>query len=324
MAKYSETLDLSDSGKLVAIAKLPETYELALHQTGDHEKALQKMYDSAPTNLKGEINLARSDNTTAVMAYDKETNSLTVTFDPTLSKGTVFNNADKWDNFTRGPEIHSIGGEVHGGLYEDLIKDNANLPCGSLIETVNAVIYDYASRSEQTLNVNFTGFSKGGAQAALAAAEVTSTGIFDDNPNIKLNNVISFAPPGYGNAEFVQSFENKASELGANVWTVELHGDPVPTVLTPDGTNYFTQYDYGQFGNRAYLTQQDNGHATIAINPSHDELLKLRERDKTIEHAHRSDSYLNAIQSAENTLAIGTAENIPQQNQAVKLNIPTM
>jgi hypothetical protein len=300
MATLKNSFSSEDAAKLIEIAKLPETYEAALQKTGSHETALAAMQSSAPENLQNSINLFRVENTTAVMAYDAQTNSLTIAFDPTLSKGTVFNNADKWDNFNRGKEEHSLGGEVHGGLYSDLVKPHdGSLPGDNMIDVINGVIYDYASRNDQDLKVNFAGFSKGGAQAALAAGEVVSTGIFDDNPNIKLNNVYSFAPPGYGDQQYIDSFNERAEALGANAWTIELHGDILPTILTPNGGNYFTQYDYNQFGNRAYLTNTEHG-IEINENPSPEELAALRAAPTDGNNYHNTKSYVDAVQSVKN------------------------
>ena len=298
MAVYNEQkLNLEKASELITIAQMPERYERELHKTGSHEYALKQLYDNAPSKYENNVSLVRSNNTTCVIVFDEEKNELTFAFDPTLDKGTVFNNADKWDNFNRGKTDHTLGGQVHSGLYSDLVDYNPDLASGNLAETINAVIYDHAYRGNTELKVNFTGFSKGGAQAALAVAEVAASEVFTLNDHIKLNDVISFAPPGYGTEEFANSFNDLANELDASVWTIELHGDAVPTVLTQDGANYFTKYDYTQFGNRAYITQNEQ-ETSVAINPSHEELLKLRQQDQPETPSHRSDSYKNAINNA--------------------------
>tara|TARA_R110002094_G_scaffold141388_13_gene131979 strand:+ start:1272 stop:2258 length:987 start_codon:yes stop_codon:yes gene_type:complete len=317
MARFKNSFSSEDAAVLIDIAKLPETYEAALFKTDSHESALAAMHESAPANLQDNINLFRVENTTAVTAYDEQTNSLTIAFDPTLSKGTVFNNADKWDNFTRGKEPHSLGGEVHGGLYSDLVKPHdGTLPGDNMVDVINSVIYDYASRTDQDLKVNFTGFSKGGAQAALAAGEVVSTGIFDDNPNIKLNNVYSFAPPGYGDQTYIDNFNAQAESLGANAWTIELHGDILPTILTPEGGNYFTQYDYNQFGNRAYLTNTDDG-IQINENPTSEELTALRAAPVDGNNYHNSKSYVAAVQAVKET----EQPNNPNAEPPIQINL---
>jgi hypothetical protein len=284
----------------IEIAGLPETYERELHRTGDHETALKAMIESAPNDQQNNINLLRMDNTTAVTVYDADKRSLTITVDPTLSKGTVFNNADKWDNFNRGQEPHSLGGEVHGGLYDDLIKDaSGQLPGDNMIDVLTGIIHDCSSRHGSDLKVKFVGFSKGGAQTALAAGEVISTGLFEDNPNIKLNDIYTFGTPGYGTLEYIGLLNEKIDELGANAWSVELHGDPVPTVLTQDGSSYFTKYEYAQMGNHAYLTSNQGG-MEAHINADHAKLTELRSQEAPEGSQHNNSSYTNAIKNIDN------------------------
>ena len=275
-ASSNQEFSQQDAQAAIQIAALPQAYERELQRSGDHDAALKTMLESAPRALQNDINLLRMDNTTAVAVYDSENRSLTITFDPTLDKGTVFNNADKWDNFNRGEEPHSLGGEVHGGLYDDLVKDaDGQLPGDNLVDVLTGIIHDCASRDGSDLKVNFVGFSKGGAQTALAAGEVISTGLFDDNPNIKLNDLYTFGTPGYGNQDYIHTLNEKIGELGANAWSVELHGDAVPTVLTQDAGSYFTKYEYSQMGNHAYITANENG-MDVYLNPDHDKLTELR------------------------------------------------
>jgi hypothetical protein len=225
---------------------------------------------------------------------------MNIAFDPTLSNDSIFN-ADKWDNLNRGKEEHSLGGQVHGGLYDALSKAyDGNLYSQTMSEVIGGVLYDYAYRNEQDLQVNFTGFSKGGAQAALAAGEMVATDIFEDYPNIKLNNVYAFAPPGYGDQDYIDAFEAKAEQLGTNAWTIELHGDVLPTILTPAGGNYFTQYDYNQFGSRVYLTNTADG-IQINENPNPEELAALRAAPVDGNSYHNTKSYVDAMVAVQKT-----------------------
>ena len=324
MASRKETIYSPETAAdLIKIAALPETYEMALLKSDDHQKAYEQMTQSAQGIDPENIKLMRAGNTTSVMVYNPNDNSLTITFDPTLSKGTVFNNADKWDNFNRGKEEHSLGGQVHGGLYDDLVRDLDSMQFeGNLIDAINGVIYDFASQQDGPLSVNFTGFSKGGSQASLAAAEVVSSGIFDD-PSIKLNNIYAFAPPAYGDQDFINNFNEVSQQLGANVWTVEYHGDIVPTILTPEAGNYFTQYDYNQFGNRAYFTGNNEGGApSVAINPNAEELKTLREQPPPTENLHNSKSYIDMTESyKQGDSSISKDEPSAPTPKAAELNI---
>ena len=111
-------------------------------------------------------------------------------------------------------------------------------------------------------------------------------GLFSDDNNIELNNIILFGTPAYGDEEYVKTFNEDAQKLGANIWTVEVHGDPMPTVLTPDASSYFTRYDYGTVGNKAYITAEGD----VTVNPDKDTLDNLRSKPSP-DGMHTSDNY---------------------------------
>lgn len=289
----------ADAAILMKISYLPQIYEMTLHKSGEHDLAYDKMVDHAgelgvaPNNIQ----LIRSGNTTSVLLYSPEENSLTFAFEPTLSKGTVFNNADYFDNALKMEKSHSIGGHVHYGLYSDLMNEVTSEPSNlTLIEAISEVIAEYADQSDTPLKVNATGFSKGGAQASIAVAEMTHNGLFD-YPNIQLNNVYAFAPVAYGTEEFIAIFDQKAEEIGANVWTVEYSGDPFLTIFSPDGAHHFIQGDYNQFGNRAYIREDEQGIINVLTNPSAEELESLREQDATEERVHVAENYIQMTES---------------------------
>jgi len=294
MEKNMRAYSKDDAQYAMRIATLPETYEKVLNSDGgDVTKARAAMLTDAPTNVRENINVIQVENTTSIIAYDPQSHSVSISFDPTLTFG------DKWDNFRRGHENHTLGGEVHGGLYSDLLKDpeNDSFPGENMMDVVEAMLHNYASKNDQPLSVNFSGFSKGGSQTAIAAGELIGRGFFEDNPNIQLDNIYTFAAPGYGDEEFLSKFNEETSKLGTNVWSSELHGDPVPTVLTKNGSNYFTKYDYGQVGGHAYITPSNDGLTTeLYLNPDEKTLDKLRDQPKTDEKMHTTQSYETALE----------------------------
>jgi Lipase (class 3) len=267
---------------LMQIARLPEIYENAL-QSGGAAGANAALQNATPEHLKGNIIVLQRDNITAIIAHDPKTNTVTITFDPTLAGGNILTNPDIRDNFFRGHKPHDLGGSVHGGLYEKLTDEPNN--GASLIHRIEGVLHDLASRQDTPLTVNFTGFSKGGAQAVLAAGEIMANGLFDENPNIRLGQIYAFSPPAYGDANFINAFNAKVNQLGGNAWTVEVHGDKTPTILTPEASGYFTRYDYGHGGNHAYILPETG---QTLLNAPRDQIGTLRAQP-AIDGAHDSN-----------------------------------
>lgn len=291
----------------MAIARLPEIYEMALHQSGSalgdrnawngkkttaNKAAHDSMIEATPPALRDNIKVIQFDNTTAIVAYDPEKHSATVTFDPTSARDNVAINRDELDNLSRGHTEHALGGEVHNGLYRDMVEEDPKSD-SSMIDKLSAIIHEHAYDQDTPLKVNFTGFSKGGAQAALAAGEMMAENLFSADNNIELNNITLFGTPAYGDEKYVKTFNEDAQKLGANIWTVEVHGDPMPTVLTPDASSYFTRYDYGTVGNKAYITAEGD----VTVNPDKDTLDNLRSQPSS-EGMHTSDNYIKALNAA--------------------------
>ncbi len=276
------------------ISKLPHEYEKAQKQGVQPAELKAESTKNAPENVKDNIQIIQVGNTTCVIAYDEEKNSATVSFDPTFQK------RDYVDNFFRGHEDHSLGGEVHGGSYSDLIKDHdtPTLPGDNLSETIAGVLYDHSSKNDEPLTVNFAGFSRGGGLAVLEAGELMANGVFDDPQIIKMGSVYTFGAMAVGNHEFIEKFNEKTQELGGKVFAIEVQGDKNPTVLTEDGSKFYTKYDYEQAGEPVFIKNgTQGGPATITVNPSEDELKQLRELPATTGSPHSFDSYSNALES---------------------------
>lgn len=274
--------DLYSNEKAAAyihLAQLPELFEtrfLKADGRPEAEKkrsAVEEVTNNAPPGAQTSI-LQRA-NLTAVTVYDGSRHSLTIAFDPTYGHGGFYTNADIRDNANLVLWPHNYGGSVHAGLYNRLIEDAGD---GSMVNRLEGLVHEAAGRQQQKiLQVNFTGFSKGGAQAVLAAGEMMAEGVFDATANIKLGEIYVFSPPAYGSPEFISRFNAKARELGASVWTVETHGDKMPSVLTPDSENYFSRYSYGHAGNYAYVIPgSDKAAGNVLFNPSPEAIQLMR------------------------------------------------
>jgi hypothetical protein len=258
----------------VRITELPYIYEGAYEAGKGSEaeksvEAKQALHDAIQKKLPHETvdaTIIKRDNITAVVIYEPKEHLATVTIDPTQTAG------DLWDNVAGyRPSEHSLGGEVHSGLYDGLVaqQNDPTLHGNNMIEIIEGVLHDYASREEnKPLNVDFTGFCSGGVKSTVAAGEMIADGFFDDNPNIKLNNIYTFGAIGYANPEFIDKLESNVDRLGGHIWQVQLHGDHMPDVLTPESDSYFTRYHYEQAGEHIYLVPEQNGqNSQVLINP---------------------------------------------------------
>ena len=276
------------------LAALPHIYEKTYYDGKDRGEAMESVRQALPENIEG-INVINIDNTTAIMAYNPDDNRVTIAFDPTHTGG------DRWDNFRRGHMDHALGGEVHKGLYQDIIEEqNAeNFPGDNMTDVIGAVLHDYASRNPETpLSVDFTGFSSGGAQTAFAAGQMIAEGFFEDNPNIHLDNIYTFGSPAYGDQDFTNALENATAALGADTWMIQIHGDNMPSVLSPDGSNMFTKFDYGHAGDHIYIVNgQDGAAPDISINPSEETLETLAPSNMTSKETHTMDSYIKTMEN---------------------------
>ena len=305
-AKDNTSFSLESASAALEIARLPNIYEKAYFAAGrDHEAAMSAVSEATPRHMD-QINIINIDSTTVIMTYDAQTNSATIAFDPTQSFG------DKWDNFRRGHTDHSLGGEVHKGLYKDIARDfkaTEQFPAENMTELMGAVLHSYAAENENApLSVNFAGFSKGGAQTAMAAAEMISEGFFENNPNIKLDNVFTFGPPAYADQEFNDTLKSKTEELGGDVWMVQLHGDTMPKVLSPEGRG-FAKYDYGHAGDHVYITPPSEGQEQqIFINPDQQALDGIEMAAPDRKEVHTLDAYGAALQNSSSTSENTTPE----------------
>ncbi len=319
--------DFRQAQTLLQIARLPEIYEkITLDPSKKTEAELRKeaadaVLLNAPSNISRDgIFILQRDNITAIVVHDPKTNAATITFDPTYTRGNYFNNPDIKDNGDVKPSAHTLGGRVHGGFYDKLAENP--LSGKTLIERIEGVLHDLASRDpSKPLTVNFTGFSKGGAQAMLAAGEIIADGSFDKGNNIRLGNLYAFSPPGYATPEYAQALDKKVKELGGKHWTIEIHGDTTPMLLTPDSTSYFTRHGFGHTGQRAYIMPSGTSDPVIMLNPAPDLLKALRTQQGTAEERHTIDyqsGVISALAAKEAPQVEPTAPGAPAPAQILR------
>ncbi len=287
----NETFSLNEAKYALQIAALPHEYEKAQKTKAPDTDLKQTIIDAAPPEAKDNLQVIQVSNTTCVMAYNPQDHSVTVSFDPTLTKGDV------WDNAWAMPsKKHSLGGDVHRGNYSDLVKDhnNESLPGDNMIDVVGGVLYNYENQQDTPLTVNFTGFSKGGGQAIMAAGELISAGLFDDKENMKLGDVYTFGTLASVDEDYADTFNKRVHELGGHAYTVELQGDRNPKNLTDDaGYSWALPSTFTHVGDYVFIPTDEN--ASPIINPSEEQLDELRDKPASMDHPHNIDSYKNSI-----------------------------
>lgn len=287
------TFSLDKAQYALQVAALPHEYEKAQKNDNSGNSPKETIKDIAPQNTKNDLQVIQVSNTTCVMAYNPQDHSVTVSFDPTFTKGDV------WDNSRAIPsKAHSLGGAVHRGNYSDLIKDHKNesLPGDNMIDVIGSVLYDYESKQDKPLTVNFTGFSKGGGQAIMAAGELISAGLFDDRENMKIGDIYTFGTLASVDQNYADTFEKHVNELGGHAYTVELQGDKNPRNLTDDaGYSWTLPKKFTHVGDYIFIPTEKN--ASPIINPSDEHLDELREKPATIDTPHNIDSYKQSLNS---------------------------
>lgn len=272
------------------IARMAQAYDRTFNKTKDHDAADEAVRESTDTPNLSHYNFVTVDATTAIVAYDPLHHRATVSFDPTHSAG------DRWDAFQRGPEDHPLGGHVHGGVYEDMVsdQDHVDFPGDSMREVIEGILHDNAGKDEtRPLTVDFSGFSMGGAKSAIMAGELIANGLFD-HENMEMGDIHTFGPPAYADTDFTDALEQKVNDLGGHIWMVQLHGDNMPDVLSPEGSG-FSKYKYDQAGEHVYLVPAHNGvEAQTLFSPSDEDIAALPSADEDVD-AHSSEAYQGTL-----------------------------
>lgn len=273
------------------VARMTQTFDQTYNKTHDHDAASEAVRESVSGINVSHYNFITVDATTAIVTYDPLNHRSTVSFDPTHSFG------DRWDAFQRGPEDHPLGGHVHGGAYEDMVseQDHPDFPGDNMREVIEGILHDNAAHNpDRPLTVDFSGFSMGGAKSAMMAGELIGQGFFDDNENMQLGTIHTFGPPAYGDTDFTQALDQRVEELGGNMWMVQLHGDNMPDVLSPEGRG-FAKFKYDQAGEHVYVVPAHNGaEAQVLISPTDEEIDALPPADKDVD-AHTSEAYQSTL-----------------------------
>ncbi len=175
---------------------------------------------------------------------------------------------------------------MHTGFYRDLVeKDEYGQ---DLVGRITEHLHMYANTKDERLTVNYIGYSRGGPLVAIAAGEMIARNTFD-NGNLALGNIITYGSPAYADNEYIERFNRRAKAIGAkHNWAIERAGDTMPRVLTPESTNFFARYMYGQVGERVYI---DKG--SIIFSPDNGHLSALRNRE--LPFAHDLKQYEEAL-----------------------------
>lgn len=290
------TFNPATAAAALKIARLPEIFEAELEK-GPPEKAKKAVMDNLPSGIQPEnVFILQRDNITAIVIYDPKACTATIAFDPTNPAGSFPFNADKRDNFARSAGNTALGADAHEGLLRKMIeKDDNGI---TLINRLEGVLHDLSSRQDNPLTVNFTGFSKGGSQAMLAAGEMIGGRLFEDDPQIKLGRLDAFSPVAFVSPAYIEIFNKHVSNLGGHATTYELEGDKNPTILTPQADGMFTRYGYGHVGTHIYLRQAEGQTPPEAIvSPDPQQLTTLRGNAVKNPDLHNSTVLLSVLES---------------------------
>ncbi len=229
------------------------------------------------------------DDTAAVVFYEADTHTATITFATTQTLGDIYDNVVK-----SGPTEHALGGNVHRGFYEDLIEEGAEgaRPANNMVELIEGLLHDRASRNDgQPLTVDFSGFCSAGGKTALAVGEMINNGLFDNSSNIQLGNIYTYASVGYADQTFIDNLESNVEQLGGNLWHVELHGDNLSNLMSPEGP-WIADRGYEQAGTHIYIVAgQDGDTPQFSINPTQAEMDQFPKAGLTGIDAHRPEPY---------------------------------
>ena len=303
-------LPFSDMTRAVQITMVPYLYEKAYNEaSGSEEEKRLEAKEELYTALRdtdslydAEVAIVNVDDTTAIILYEEDKHRATVTFDITQNMG------DRYDNVVKcAPTEHALGGEVHGGFYEDLIEqqDDPNFPADNMVELIEGILHDSASKNdEKPLAVDFSGFCSGGAKSALAAGEMINNGLFDDPQNIQLENIYTFASVGYADKTsvgytdktFAENLEERVDQLGGKIWQVQRHGDNFSNLMTSKGPLLARPMDYEQAGTHVYLVPgKDSAEPQALINPTQEDIDNLPDAEVTGMDAHRPEPYERII-----------------------------
>ena len=274
-------MEMNEARDIAQHANLPFVLAELQEDHGMSEEEAKEHVISAAHKAGLDLKIVSVGGSTGFVTSNPETNEITVSFDPCMSS----------QNIKFWPKEHSLGGKVFAGVQGALTEENED---GFFVDQLKDAIIEAADKLGENATLRVTGMSKGAAMSVSAVGQWMSEGFFKENPNITLKSIHSFGPSPCGNAEFAETFEAKAKEMGVDVWHITGgEADPVPTLFTDEGpwyTNPPIMDDYVHVG-----TQIDLQGVT----------------------GHRMDSYIEALHTPQGldimSFDQGTSANFPEQ-----------
>lgn len=263
--------DISQAYKSFPYAILPTLYESSLANKLSDSAARKKIQLLLPKSV--ELIALRQDNTTAIVAHDRATNSIYVAFDGSSEFGDIL------DNLKANNVPHALGGVVHGGLHKAITKRDQHNQ--RFVDRVGKQVLQYAENADTPAHIIIAGFSRGGALATAAMAEWIIDGLFtaDTHPSkISETTLFTYGSPPYGDIDFTLQFIQRCDTLGIKNQRLIVGGDEVPFHFTTQA-NYsrFFGLDnkfYYQVGAAIYILPDPQRGATVSINPHPQEISK--------------------------------------------------
>lgn len=246
--------DLAQAQDNFRIAVLPVVYERALNAGNSPEQAAEKVRRRLPAST--DMSILRHENATAVIAYDRQKSKITVAFDATDEVADVIDDIKAWG------KGHPLGGKTHSGFTNaQLYKDKQGR---TLADQINVIINNFAA--EQPTTLGFTGFSRGGAQATIAAANrmVADDKNTNSPSNVTLTSLYSFAGLPVGDKNFMAAFTNAADQKNLERWRVIGGDDTAPKHMTTEA--WYGKDMYRHFGPVVRMIPSDTGVVEYRVN----------------------------------------------------------
>lgn len=231
------------------MAMLPIVYERALKAGHAPESAAALLRERLPGTT--DFSVLRHQNSTAVVAFDRRRQHITVAYDATDELADMLGGLKFWE------QKHPLGGEVHSGVAEaqDFKDGQGRTLKSQVVAQVNAFA---AMAGDQALTLGFTGFSRGGAQATAGAADwMLNNAVTGSAGKPTLTSLVTFGALAFGNQQFNDAFAQMAASQRVDAWRVVAGDDAVPKHLT--GEAWYGKAKYGHTGTSVYLLPDGHG-----------------------------------------------------------------
>lgn len=256
---------------LFSYARIPIEAERRLK----HEQTLETILPTLAENFpeRTAYNIIRHRNSTALVLYDRDTESIYVSFDGGSERGDIL------DDMKFLKRHHPLGGKVHRGYYGAILKENdEGIP---LIDAVRHQVESYMAETDVPKSISITGFSRGGSMAVVAAGHWFAEGFFDKG-SFSLSQLYSFGNPPAGDKVFNDALSENLKNHGVDTAYIIVGRDPIPHILTETSSWYYPNR-FGHVGNSFYLGIDENKKLYHVINPDKDEVKEFREKSQKMD-----------------------------------------